>query len=406
MPRGSSAVTLPVVPLFETIEDLRQAPAIMRDLLAVPLVRRSLRGQAGRRGGGLQEVMIGYSDSNKDGGFLCANWELAKAQVKLTRVGVEAGFPLSFFHGRGGSVSRGGVPAGRAIAAQPPGSVKGRLRLTEQGEVVSSKYANRGTARYQLELIAGSVLEHSLTADQAPPRNPEYDEAMEALAGMSYAAYRRLAEHPGLVDYYQAASPVEELVRLKIGSRPARRFGAASLADLRAIPWVFGWSQNRHLISGWFGTGTALESFLQVRGAAGRDLLGAMFEDFPLFRLVVDEVEKSLLLVDLEIARAYADLVPDAAVREEIFALVASEYARTCDQLRALTEAEQLGARFPNFLDRMDRRLPLLKEAGQAQVRLIAEHRAAKAAGRARKDDLVALLLSINCVAAGLGSTG
>ncbi len=400
---GTESCTLAVVPLFETIEDLRQAPAILKDLHAVPVVRRSLR-----RLGGVQEVMIGYSDSNKDGGFLCSNWELAKAQVKLARLHETTGIPVSFFHGRGGSVSRGGAPAGRAVAAQPPGSVRGRLRLTEQGEVVSSKYANRGTARYQLELIASSVLEHSLLTGEAAgqPRNPEFDEAMEALAGMSYAAYRRLAEHPGLVDYYQAASPVEELVRLKIGSRPARRFGAASLSDLRAIPWVFGWSQNRHLISGWFGAGSALESFLDVRGEAGEQLLKAMFADSPLFRLTIDEMEKTLLLVDLDIAWAYAELVADTGLRDEVFALVQAEYERTCAAVLRITGQPRLGRRFPNFRDRMARRLPVLAQVGREQVRLIRRTRAAKGAGGVRKDDLVPLLLSINCVAAGLGWTG
>ena len=406
---GTESCTLPVVPLFETIEDLRQAPAILKALHAVPVVRRSLRRQ-----GGIQEVMIGYSDSNKDGGFLCSNWELSKAQVKLARLHETTGIPVSFFHGRGGSVSRGGVPAGRAVAAQPPGSVRGRLRLTEQGEVVSSKYANRGTARFQLELIAASVLEHSLmTEDRGPggagggqARNPDFDEAMEALAGMSYAAYRRLAEHPGLVDYYNAASPVEELVRLKIGSRPARRFGAASLADLRAIPWVFGWSQNRHLITGWFGAGSALESFLEVRGAAGEALLKDMFESFPLFRLIVDEMEKTLLLVDLDIAWGYAELLADQALRDEIYGLVQGEYERTCANLLRITGEERLGTRFPNFRERMARRLPVLDQVGREQVRLIRRTREAKGAGGVRKGDLVPLLLSINCVAAGLGWTG
>ncbi len=400
---GTESCTLAVVPLFETIEDLRQAPAILKDLHGVPVVRRSLRRQ-----GGIQEVMIGYSDSNKDGGFFCSNWELAKAQVKLSRLHETTGIRVSFFHGRGGSVSRGGVPAGRAVAAQPPGSVRGRLRLTEQGEVVSSKYANKGTARFQLELISASVLEHSLLTGEggSQPRNPDFDEAMEALAGMSYAAYRRLAEHPGLVDYYQAASPVEELVRLKIGSRPARRFGAASLSDLRAIPWVFGWSQNRHLITGWFGAGSALESFLEVRGEAGEALLKAMFETFPLFRLIIDEMEKTLLLVDLDVAWGYAELVPDAGLRDEIFALVQSEYERTCANLLRITGEERLGKRFPNFRDRMARRLPVLDQVGREQVRLIRRTRESKGAGGVRKGDLVPLLLSINCVAAGLGWTG
>ncbi|HSB52773.1 MAG TPA: phosphoenolpyruvate carboxylase, partial [Gemmatimonadales bacterium] len=205
---GVESCTLPIVPLFETIEDLHRAPAIMRELLGMPMVRRSVRAL-----GGTQEVMIGYSDSNKDGGFLPSNWELAKAQIRLTRLGQELGVPISFFHGRGGSVSRGGAPLGRAIAAQPAGSIKGRMRLTEQGEVVSFKYANRGTAQYQVELLTASVIEHSLRSEHEAALVPtsEFDEAMEALSGAAQAAYRRFVERPDLITYFTAASPLEEL---------------------------------------------------------------------------------------------------------------------------------------------------------------------------------------------------
>ena len=208
----------------------------MRELLDTPLVRRSVKNQ--RFG---QEVMLGYSDSNKDGGFLTSNWELYKAQLALTRISAEAGLPINFFHGRGGSVSRGGAPTGRAIAAQPAGSINGVLRITEQGEVVSSKYANEGTAQYHMELLAASVIAHSLKSRQerALEPRPEFDQAMEALSNIAFTRYRDLAESPGLVAYYNAASPVEELAMMKIGSRPAKRFGANTLADLRAIPWVF-----------------------------------------------------------------------------------------------------------------------------------------------------------------------
>src|SRR5207237_551318 len=202
---GTESCTLPIVPLFESIDDLRRAPDIVRELLQVPLVRRSVRGQ-----GSVLEVMIGYSDSNKDGGFLSSNWELSKAQLRLTRLGRECGIPVAFFHGRGGSVSRGGAPTGRAIAAQPAGSIRGRLRITEQGEVVSFKYANRGTAAYQTELLAASVLEHSLTSERehALVLSREFVEAMAALSGALHAASRRLVDHPGLVAYFQAASPL------------------------------------------------------------------------------------------------------------------------------------------------------------------------------------------------------
>ena len=398
---GTESCTLPIVPLFESIDDLRRAPEITRELLQVPLVRRSVRAQ-----GGVFEVMIGYSDSNKDGGFLPSNWELAKTQLRLTRLGRECGVPIAFFHGRGGSVSRGGAPTGRAIAAQPAGSIQGRLRLTEQGEVVSFKYANRGTAAYQTELLAASVLEHSLKSEreQALVPSTEFDEAMEALSGAAHAAYRRLVEHPQLVTYFQAASPVEEIALLNIGSRPARRTGVRTLADLRAIPWVFAWTQNRHFIPGWFGVGTGVATFLEVRGARGEALLKRMFNDFRLFRLIVDEAEKTLAYVDLELARQYADLVADPWVRQEIFTLVTDEYHRTLDVVRRLTACAGLAERFPEFRHRLARRLPTLNQVSRQQIELLRSYRAAPP--ERAQDHLAALLLSINCIAAGFGTTG
>jgi len=398
---GVESCTLPIVPLFESIDDLRRAPDIMRDLLQVPVVRRSIRAQ-----GGVFEVMIGYSDSNKDGGFLSSNWELAKTQVRLTRLGRECGVPIAFFHGRGGSVSRGGAPTGRAIAAQPAGSIQGRLRLTEQGEVVTFKYANRGTAAYQTELLAASVLEHSLKSEREDALVPstEFDEAMEALSGAAHAAYRRLVEHQHLVTYFQAASPVEEIALLNIGSRPARRTGVRTLADLRAIPWVFAWTQNRHFIPGWFGVGTGVATFLEVRGARGEALLKRMFSDFRLFRLIMDEAEKTLAYVDLEIARQYADLVADPWIRQEIFTLVTDEYHRTVDVVRRLTGCTGLAERFPQFRQRLANRLPTLDQVNRQQIELLRRYRAAppERAG----DHLAPLLLSINCIAAGFGTTG
>ena len=394
---GTESCTLPIVPLFESIDDLRRAPEMVRELLQIPLVRRSVREQ-----GGVLEVMIGYSDSNKDGGFLSSNWELAKAQLKLTRLGRACGVPVAFFHGRGGSVSRGGAPTGRAIAAQPAGSIRGRLRITEQGEVVSFKYANRGTAAYQAELLAASVLEHSLKSERELALVPttEFDEAMEALSGAAHAAYRRFVDHPGLVAYFQAASPLEEIALLNIGSRPARRLGARTLADLRAIPWVFAWTQNRHFIPGWYGVGTGLATFLEVRGSRGAALLARMFNDSRLFRLIVDEVEKTLAYVDLDIAREYAALVADDWGRAEIFSLVADEYHRTSDVIRGLVGSGDLAGRFPQFRRRLESRLPLLNQVSRQQVELLRCYRAGQ------EDARPALLLSINCIAAGFGTTG
>jgi len=261
---------LSIVPLFETIEDLRSAPKIVQELLAVPIISKTIKQKTG-----IQEIMIGYSDSNKDGGYFTANWELNRAQASLTRVGNEAGIPVSFFHGRGGSVSRGGAPTGIAVAAQPAGSVHGQMRITEQGEVVSSKYANEGTAQYQMELLSASVFQHtlrSLDEEQLKP-NLDFDKAMESLSRLAFKKYRELAESNGLVDYYSAASPVEELAKMNIGSRPARRTGTKSLDDLRAIPWVFAWTQNRHLVPGWYGVGSAIKEFTDEHGNQGRKLI-------------------------------------------------------------------------------------------------------------------------------------
>ncbi|TGE00295.1 phosphoenolpyruvate carboxylase [Methylobacterium nonmethylotrophicum] len=396
---GVEVCPLPIVPLFETIDDLRAAPAIMRALLRIPVVRRSARRQ-----GGVQEVMIGYSDSNKDGGFVAANWELAKAQRLLTQVGEEAGIGIAFFHGRGGSVSRGGAPTARAIAAQPPGSIRGRFRTTEQGEVVSFKYANRGTAAYQMELLASAVLDHALD-DDAPAANPEIDDVMEALSGASRAAYARLLTHPDLVTYFGAASPLDEIALLNIGSRPARRFGARSLADLRAIPWVFAWSQNRHGITGWYGVGSGLRSLLDVRGEAGRALLRRMFAESRLFRLIMDEVEKTLLTVDLDLARAFAALCPDEDAREAIFGMIEAEYRLTCAMALEVSGAPTLAERFPLYRGRLTERLPVLNQVSREQVDLLRRFRAET--DEARRETLKsALLLSINCVATGFGATG
>ncbi len=399
---GIESSTLPIVPLFETIEDLQRAPTIMKELLSVPLVRRSVRAQ-----GGVQEVMIGYSDSNKDGGFLTSNWELSKAQIKLTRVGQESGVPIAFFHGRGGSVSRGGAPTGRAIAAQPAGSIQGRMRITEQGEVVSFKYANRGTAQYQIELLAASVMEHSLKSEREKALLPtaEFDEAMEALSGAAQASYRGLVDHPDLFAYYQTASPLEEISLLNMGSRPARRFGARSLSDLRAIPWVFAWSQNRHFIPGWYGVGSGILTFLQIRGQRGSALLDRMFTESRLFRLIVDEVEKTLTYVDLDIAREYAELVPEASARSNILTLVEEEYHRTVEAVLRISGGKELVERYPRFRRRLARRLPTINQVSRQQIELLRRFRES-GGDKTQEEQLSALLLSINCIAAGFGATG
>jgi phosphoenolpyruvate carboxylase len=398
---GVEICQLPIVPLFETIEDLRAAPMIMKDLLSIPLVRRSVRWQ-----GGFHEVMIGYSDSNKDGGYFASNWELYKAQAKLTEIGEQAGIPIAFFHGRGGSVSRGGAPTARAIAAQPPGSIRRQYRVTDQGEVVSFKYSNRGTAAYQMELTAASIMDHVLNSKrEAAGSRAEFDDAMEALSGASRAVYTGLISREGFVDYFQCASPLDELALLNIGSRPARRFGARTLSDLRAIPWVFAWAQNRHIITGWYGIGAALKNFIEVRGPDGEALLKRMFEGSKPFRLILDEVEKTLRMVDLNIAREYSTLVPDEAIRDDIFRMIEAEYALTCEMVLQVSGGGEIAFRYPAFRERLAERLPVINQVSREQVELLRRFRAETDEFK-REETKSALLLSINCIAVGFGATG
>ncbi len=401
--KPGSPSTLRVVPLFETIADLRAAPAVVDELLDIGSIRALFESPAA-----CFEVMIGYSDSNKDGGFLCSSWETNCAQRRLAEVARKRGVIISFFHGRGGSVGRGGAPTGHAIAAQPAGSVAGRLRVTEQGEVVSYKYANRGTALYNMELLSASVFAHALKSeDEAALRpQPALDEAIEQLAAYSFEAYRRFVKQPGLVEYFEQASPVNELALLNIGSRPPRRRGVTDLSGLRAIPWVFAWTQNRHLIPGWYGMGSALAQFITERGEQSQDLLKQLYQESRSFRLCVGEVEKALAQTDLDVARAYAELVEDESTRLVIVAAIETEYHATAEQILRLVGGQRLGERFPRFRRRLARRIVALDMVNYKQVELLAQFRAMADDDPRRQQTLISLLLSINCVASGFGWTG
>lgn len=400
---GLEACRILIVPLLETIDDLENGPTILQELFEHAFVRRTIR-----KFGGSQEVMVGYSDSNKDGGFLTSNWIISKAQSQIHEVGINNKIPISFFHGRGGSVSRGGAPSGRAIAAQPVGTIDGRMRVTEQGEVVSYKYANRGFAEEQMQILASSVLTHTLMSGKDPAYqiHAELDEVLEALSSTAYVTYRKFIETPGLVDFYQQASPVEELTLMKIGSRPARRFGAATLEDLRAIPWVFAWTQNRILVPGWYGVGSSLEQLIKIRGELGSELLQKLYEKHSLFRLILDGVEKTLLLVDMDVAEKYSNLVTNDEQRKNIMSDIKAEYELTCKLLLQITGEDQLCDRFPNFKRHFFRRIDYLNQAGMEQVELVKKFRSEENSNEPKQDVLIPLLLSINCVAAGIGSTG
>jgi phosphoenolpyruvate carboxylase len=282
------------------------------------------------------------------------------------------------------------------------------MRVTEQGEVVSYKYANHGFAEEQMEILASSVLSHSLMSgkDPAYQTNTELDEMLEALSETAYATYRKLIEHPGLVDFYQEASPVEELTHMKIGSRPARRFGAATLNDLRAIPWVFAWTQNRLLVPGWYGVGSSIEKMINDRGEKGVEQLNKMYEKHSLFRLILDGAEKTLLLVDMEVAEKYGELVTNADQKNQIFDDINREYALTKKMVLKITGEEELCDRFPNYKRHFYRRADSLHHIGIEQVDLVKKFRSQQSGNQEFTDVLISLLLSINCVAAGIGSTG
>ncbi|WP_108130658.1 phosphoenolpyruvate carboxylase [Gemmobacter caeni] len=396
---------LSVVPLFETIADLRAAPGIMTAVLGNRAVRRMIH-----EAGDSQEVMLGYSDSNKDGGFLASNWELFKAQMALRKVGARHRIDVSFFHGRGGSVSRGGAPTGRAIGAQPPGTVNGRLRVTEQGEIVSARFANRGTALAHLEHLVASVLLHTLEPPgaQRPDEAGEFFEALEALSGLSHTKYLDLIRTPGFISYFDQASPISELGLLKMGSRPARRFGGATrdISDLRAIPWVFAWSQNRHMLTGWYGIGTALSNLARVRGDSGMALLRRMFEGSRLFRLVIDEAEKLLLQSDLGIASLYADLVTDKQSAAAVFGAISAEHDLTREMILRITGEGNLCQRFPEFHARVHEMRPQMEGLHRLQVDTLRKVRASGGPEAATQDDISTLMMTIHVISGALGWTG
>ncbi len=402
---------LMVIPLFETIPDLRCAADIMERWMALPQVRRLIAKQ-----GDLQEVMLGYSDSNKDGGFLTSNWELYKAETRLVGVFDRAGVKLRLFHGRGGTVGRGGGPSYEAILAQPPGTVNGQIRLTEQGEIIASKFSNPEIGRRNLELLVAATLEASLMpqADDAKraKRLAEFERVMEELSERAYQAYRNLVyETPGFTDYFFSATPIAEIAELNIGSRPASRKSTRRIEDLRAIPWGFSWGQCRLLLPGWYGFGSAVSSWLQEGDHAARSrnaaTLRAMFREWPFFATLLSNMDMVLSKADLAVASRYAELVTDRKLRNSIFKRIVSEYERTISCFAAITGAKERLSGNPLLARSIKNRFAYLDPLNHLQVELIKRHRAATAAG-SRLDERVKLgiHLSINGIAAGLRNTG
>jgi len=386
-----------IVPLFETIGDLQRCGPIMDELLGLPAYRRLLASR-----GDAQEVMLGYSDSNKDGGYLTSTWELYKAELVLIDVFKRHGIGLRLFHGRGGSVGRGGGPSYEAILAQPPGAVRGAIRITEQGEVIAGKYSNAEVGRRNLETLAAATLEASLLdADHAPPP-AEYLDVMEELSAHAFRAYRALVyETEGFDRYFRESTVLGEIANLNIGSRPASRSTRQRIEDLRAIPWVFSWAQCRLMLPGWFGFGAAVQAFVAAH-ADGMARLRAMHAAWPFFRTVLSNMDMVLAKSDIAIASRYAELVTDEALRTSIFSRVREEWRRTIDTVCAITGQTTLLERNPLLARSIRNRFPYIDPLNHVQIELLKRHRA----GDTDPATVQGIHLSINGIAAGLRNSG
>ncbi len=386
-----------VIPLFESIADLERCGAVLDAALDLPIYRAWVDAR-----GGVQEVMLGYSDSNKDGGYLTSNWSLYKAASALLDVCRKHRIRLRLFHGRGGTVGRGGGPSHDAILAQPAGTVNGALRLTEQGEVIAGKYANPENGHRNLETLAAAVLEASLARRPPHARRQRHLEIMEALSASAFRAYRQLTvETPGFTDYFQASTPISEISDLNIGSRPPSRRGGQRIEDLRAIPWVFSWSQCRLMLPGWYGFGTAVEECL-ARKLGSIEELHEMHSEWPFFRTVLSNMDMVLAKSDLAIASRYAELVPDVDLRQGFFNRISAEWHRTRRSLAAIMERDELLADDPALARSIRNRFPYLDPLNHLQVDLLRRYRAGDTDDRTRR----ALHLTINGIAAGLRNTG
>ncbi|MFI5374847.1 MAG: phosphoenolpyruvate carboxylase, partial [Candidatus Rokuibacteriota bacterium] len=396
---AGDAAGLQIVPLFETLGDLDAAPRTLDALFALPVYRAHL--ESGEDG---QMVMIGYSDSNKDGGYLAANWALYRAQESIARTCAVHGIALTLFHGRGGTVARGGGPAGRAIRAQPPGTVAGGFRVTEQGETIASRYGDAALAHRHVEQIVSAVLLASGEGgrDAPPPVTDAWREAMDTMAAAARETYLDLVERtPGFLEYWRAATPIDELSRLRLGSRPAvRRAGGLTRSAVRAIPWVFSWMQSRFNLPGWYGLGTALG---RVDGGRLRD----MYAGWPFFQAILDNAEMSLLKADMGIAALYSELVPNRPLATAVFTRIGSEFVRARESILRATGHAELMDGDPVIQRSVHLRNPYVDPLNYLQVEMLRRLRAlADQEGDQAARYREVLVITINGIAAGLRNTG
>ncbi len=390
-----------VVPLFETIGDLQAGTGILDAFLSHPVTQKRLALLQEP----VQEVMLGYSDSNKDGGILASRWAIYCAEEQLTQIANNHGVKLRFFHGTGGTISRGGGKMHRFLDSMPPGSVSGHMKLTVQGESIAQQYANRITATYNFEMLLAGVARQAMLSAHSNNPAPLPEKAMDDLAQLSFEAYRKLVEHPGFIQFYSFATPIDLLENTKIGSRPARRTGQRSLEDLRAIPWVFSWSQSRYNLTGWFGFGTALKQ-LQENDSDTFQQLKSSVDGWPFLKYTLIQVETNLLNADLHWMRAFADQVPDEAIREEIFGMMMADHSAGLELI-----ADMLGTpateRRTTQVENVHLRGEALGKLHELQLKYLAEWRTVKNTNEELSSDLLTkLLLLVNAIAGGLKHTG
>jgi len=401
---GKVVTTLQAAPLFETIDDLHAAPEIMATLFKLPTYRESLAAM-----GDLHEIMLGYSDSNKDGGMVTANWELRVALNDLTRTAKEHNVRLKFFHGRGGALGRGGMPLNRSILAQPPHTIGGGIKITEQGEVLSSRYSMKGIAYRSLEQATGALLTGaylSRNPGQESSVETQWEDIMRGISADAQTKYQDLIfRDPGFMTFFKESTPLPEVGELNIGSRPSKRKGSDRFEDLRAIPWVFAWTQSRYLLPAWYAAGTAFSKF--VNGDAGRlETLRTMYREYSFFSSLIDNLQMALGKADLMIARQYAGMIEDETIKGRIFAQIEEEYALTKEMILSITGQEEILDNVPVIQESIRLRNPYVDPLSYLQVQLLTELRALRAQNGDDAELLREVLLTINGIAAGLRNTG
>jgi phosphoenolpyruvate carboxylase len=398
--RGS----LDLVPLFETVDDLHAAPEVMSALFANPEYVKHLEARRARDGQLRQQVMIGYSDSNKDGGYIASNWSLYEAQDNLARVCQAQGVSLEFFHGRGGSIGRGGGPTNRAIRSEPPGSLHGHIKITEQGEVIAYRYGNNAIAYRHLNQVMHAVL-MQMIAPESSKIPAKWRRAMDYLSDKSRDFYRDLVyETPNFLEYWQQATPINELAQMPIGSRPAKR-KKGGFESIRAIPWVFSWMQSRAIIPSWFGIGYALKQYADEH-KDGLDTLRDMYQNWSFFKALIENVELDVLKADMGIASLYAELVTDEALREAIFTRITDEHQRAHDFICLVSNSTTLLERLPIIKRSIERRNPYVDPLNFVQVELLRKLRDVREGSPEAEAILRDIMATISGIAAGMKTTG